>query len=227
MNTIRNIVLFLVVAACVRETDKMSFGTAPPGDEVCDDGADNDRDGLVDCEDSDCMDIMACAYAGATINVRVTDGGSLNFEREFIREGWTSWIDIQVSDVQGSVRIYGLDGTSTCDWSMGSATGAMSWEPYVVRTEIVGDLEWTREGFTIDSACALSDEGLFPNVFIQDQSFTTADGAPWYHGAVTGYNLDSTSYFAATAGARVVGWALEKWQIDPLETGESWSFSLD
>lgn len=32
--------------------------TAPePEDEVCDDGADNDLDGLTDCEDSDCMDL--------------------------------------------------------------------------------------------------------------------------------------------------------------------------
>ncbi len=227
MRSLAQLSVLMMLMSCVRESKTMAFGSTPPGDEVCDDGLDNDKDGLLDCEDSDCEENVGCAYAGATIAVRVTGGGPLEYEREFVRSEWTSTIDVSISDVQGSVRIYGVDGTSTCDWTMDEVTGGMSWEPYQVRSEIVGDPIWERNGFTIDSACTLDGEGLLPEVFMGAQSFTTADGEPWYHGAVSDYSLSTTDYYAATAYARVVGWALEEWVIDPMDVGVSWSFEVE
>jgi hypothetical protein len=212
--------------SCIRETKPLGFATAQPGDEDCTDGSDNDSDGLVDCEDADCAMVMDCAYSGATINVRLTGGGSMLYEREFKRDIWTSWIDVTLLDVQGSVHIYALDGTSTCDWSLQSVTGAMSWEPYEVRDDIEGDPVWTRNGFTVDSACTLDGSRMFPEPLIEDQSFTTIDGGSWYHGTVSNYSLDTTSYYSGPAYSRVVGWALEQWEIDPLDKSNSWSFTV-
>jgi hypothetical protein len=219
--------LVLLSVSCVRETKPRPLSVAPPGDEQCDDGADNDQDGLVDCEDGDCMDFLDCVHAGATIAVQLTGGGPLTFEREFERPAWKSWIDIEVEDLQGSVRIYGADGgTTSCEWTLESAHGQMSWTPYEVRTEIVGDPTWTRTGLEIEDGCQLSTDQLFPNLLIGLESFTTMDGSPWYLGSVINYSLDSTDYYSAPAYSRVVGWALEHWEYDDLEPSGTWTFAV-
>lgn len=47
--------------AAPQDAERPEYPTPVLGDEVCTDGLDNDADGLVDCEDADCMDNPACA----------------------------------------------------------------------------------------------------------------------------------------------------------------------
>jgi hypothetical protein len=42
--------------------------------EVCDDGIDNDRDGRVDCDDSDCAESLACAPPSTDVTLEVNEG---------------------------------------------------------------------------------------------------------------------------------------------------------
>ena len=48
------------------------------GDEVCDDGADNDGDGYIDCDDWDCDDDPACGGSGGGSGDEVCDDGADN-----------------------------------------------------------------------------------------------------------------------------------------------------
>jgi hypothetical protein len=57
--------------ACAAEYAACGGAVAP--DEICDNGTDDDGDGLADCDDTDCGESAACAPAPATLVVAISD----------------------------------------------------------------------------------------------------------------------------------------------------------
>ena len=76
------------------DSGETSTTAAPEPESDCEDGADNDTDGLVDCADEDCADVFVCTYPesiGHTTNVSF-DG------YEVACETWLGTFEEQVDD---------------------------------------------------------------------------------------------------------------------------------
>ncbi|HSA20035.1 MAG TPA: PPC domain-containing protein, partial [Myxococcota bacterium] len=92
-------------ASCVGEVDSLGCGTCGGAAEVCDDGADNDGDGLADCADPDCG----------------TDPGCLDF-----CPGYTGASNCcQNSDPCGWAADGYCDCEGTCAWDAADCGGAL------------------------------------------------------------------------------------------------------
>ena len=57
------LIFFVLLGAALSACPAGSDGPDPVLDELCEDGVDNDEDGDVDCDDSDCAGDAACAAA--------------------------------------------------------------------------------------------------------------------------------------------------------------------
>ena len=89
----------------------------PPPAEVCDDGLDNDGDGFIDCDDSDCAADLTCEAPTDSVHVGDLDGaGSTAGNR------WDATVTIEAVDSAGSPV---ANATVAGSWS-GGQTGTAS-----------------------------------------------------------------------------------------------------
>jgi hypothetical protein len=105
---------------------------------TCDDGLDEDGDGDVDCDDDDCL---ATCYLSA--ETWVTAGHYEWSLKEGYHTDWRSW---NASDISGSLRLTGLE-TTTCTWTATDA--GYSWWSGTVTTR----------GLVASSDCPLQNPG--------------------------------------------------------------------
>ncbi len=80
-------------AADTADTSPPDTGTLPESD--CDDGNDNDEDGLTDCDDSDCRSSL-------TVNVRPTDDVAVASDLDFNINGELLWVESTGTALQES-----------------------------------------------------------------------------------------------------------------------------
>ena len=157
----------------------------------CADAADNDNDGLTDCADEDCWgngcEITIATLTGmniATAQSRQTysygvGGPTCNTYNYGIG------IDIQLLSPVGTVRHLPASGGTwtTCNWNAISSTMAISGGyPSTVGAVPVG-----RNGFTIDSGCAIQTSGFLPGYWrlngsspVQFQTRPSGNGPVWW-----------------------------------------------
>ena len=165
-------------------------------DEDCTDGVDNDRDGLLDCEDGDCADASSCAE-DCTDGVDNDGDGLLDVADEDcfairVDGGTLRW---EHGQYPGKETYDSLGG----DWERGTATAitgtlwasaqTCSWGVDAVLFErvsfsfdhSVGYFE--RQGFWISPDCPIQGSSFLPVEVRADRSSGQLDGTfvfPWY-----------------------------------------------
>jgi len=226
--------LFLagVASACVPKEPEGSFADGESAPEECGNGQDDDGDGLVDCEDAECMEAFECVHAGATFQAQVL-AGDLLWDRELVRADELETQRVEITDVVGTLRMITASGTTTCDWSLDRAwmthTHGNSGTTF---RDVAAQMSWQREGLAVGPDCGVDSAGFVPPLLFaygaesgSTVSFRTSSyGAPWYFGYGQ-YSLDTTRYWNAGAYAEVIGWSQAVWEAE-LEAGASWSFTL-
>jgi hypothetical protein len=150
---------------------------APPSREVCNDGVDNDRDGLTDCGDADCARLTYCAPSVTLYGVPITPPVGPEVCTDGIDNDRDGLVDLADSDC-GSMPEYAAvftrpedcddgvdndrDGATDCgDADCRNVSGCFAVAPAYgvpfVRAEICGDgVDNDRDGRTdcADSDCA-------------------------------------------------------------------------
>ncbi len=210
--------------ACGEEED--TFGGVSPRVEDCADGVDNDGNGLADCEDSACAAEGVCIYEGAVLEVQVTSGDELVFQREFERKGWDSSVALSVYGVTGTLAILHGSQITSCDWGFDSARGSDVWDPNPFWGSYLGDVSLDHSGWTIDASCPFEPEHILPALTLGSGTIYGPGDVPWYVGSGTSF-FSSTTYYEAVAYASVVGWALSQWTQQPIEDGGVHTVQLD
>jgi hypothetical protein len=221
----------ICAVACGPKEPESHFATAAGGVEECDNGRDDDGDGLADCEDADCLEVFTCAHAGETFQSQVL-AGAVSWERVFERPDWEKTQAVEVTDIVGTLRILGDGGATTCDWSLDRAWMTHTHGATYSFMEVAPYMSWQREGLTVDPACDVSSAAFVPPALFaygavsgSTLSFrTSAYGAPWYFGYGE-YSLETTRYYNNAAYAEVIGWSHAAWTAE-LGAGASYSFTV-
>ena len=219
--------------ACLTDADGDGFGPSDPDDsdptlhpETCEDGSDDDRDGLVDCEDADCLDAEVCqerCFGGddedldgltdcedddcwgddecATVWV---DQGSLTWRtRSWSSSGAQFYVgQVSLSSVSGSAT-WG-SGQQTCRWSVASASMSFSFTSGVgVGSDLIG-----RQGFSA-AGCQLTQQGL-PDFFT-----ALPQGGPWQISA------SGVDWYVGQLSASSTSGGFDVYRLE-LQTGEAY-----
>ncbi len=155
---------------------------------TCDDGLDDDTDGLVDCDDDDCWGRAACDAV-----VRVTlDGGTVAVSTIDGPGSSVDWRALSVRGVTGHVAQWASSATSSCTFTMQSATfsGAVDLTaPHAVPLRL-------RTPPTLSTGCGI-DADFLPETLVLAPGGTRSASfegriLPWYGGPAGG--RWSTSY---------------------------------
>jgi hypothetical protein len=216
----------LAMIACNGGDTDPGFGAGELDAENCEDGIDNDRDGLTDCEDAECAEEMRCLYEGAVMEVQVLGGDTLSYDRTHQRPQWESSIALNVYGVYGRVIILQNSDETSCEWSFDSGYGSVEWGPTQFWAENTEPFSVERTGWAIDSDCTLNADDILPSLTIGSSSFWTLGSVPWYVGNGT-TAFTSTTYYEAAAYGNVVGYALSHWGWDTLDEGQVHSFEVE
>ncbi len=207
---------------CNREVDD-GLGTAC---ERCEDGGDDDLDGLVDCEDGDCWDSPLCPL---TTRAWPTDGQITVTHAATDTSSWIASRRVSGRAISGQVqRILGQQLVSTCTWTVDELQATFSsWATSAgsawARTPA------TRRGAAFDRDCELDTWGFLPPYLFADGSavhlspygswpltstwsaslaFPRSGEHPWYHG----------SLFREQSRPQSTSWV-----IRPLESGSPYA----
>lgn len=145
--------------------------------EICGGGADEDDDGLTDCEDDDCLGRPPCVQTTAW----VTSGQSLHGWGKNQDWWWalayegvcqssqtfkmTLWTGFQSVSAAGMVRVTESDGAiATCSWEVDEAR--WSWRGATFRGPAEVQASWfdrvSRAGFRVSEGCPLTTSGFLP-----------------------------------------------------------------
>jgi len=145
-------------------------GTPPPAVEICDNGIDDDGDGDIDCDDTDCSSHVACAPPGscdAPTNLQ-------HSRRKGGREATLSWnattgassYDVEVYNSAGTLHASGNVSGTAADGAGLTKNSAYSWQ---VRANCsTGTSDWATGAFNarINSQYSLIEDKeifAFPN----------------------------------------------------------------
>jgi hypothetical protein len=118
--------MWFLLLACARAPDT---GASVP-DEVCDNGADDDGDGLLDCEDGDCWEdceAQVTLESGELVSTSFFSGWS-SYARSCSGQVSYDYVGVvhELRDVRGELDVHGR----VCEWSVPSAvfSGSFSWQ---------------------------------------------------------------------------------------------------
>ncbi len=135
--------------------------------ELCDDGIDNDSDGLIDCEDGDCADDGSCVETDCADTVDNDDDGVADCADE---DCWGNGCAVTIAEWQGASQInawqmyrsYSLTGGNSCSGSGSSMVATLNVEaPHgIVRTMQANSPVWRTCTWTADST-EWSDSNLY------------------------------------------------------------------
>lgn len=167
---------------------------------ACDDLVDEDSDGDRDCADEDCWGTSAC-LSTRTVSTRVSAGDWRGRRRAqsvwqdcgaytafpYTYDTVNSWVnstfvEIVVYDLRGTVVVKDDDGTSTCDWGVGRLKGkTLTRKATMSHERMVYPFSGssTRSGFWIGDGCDLSSAEFLPRFDTQSGSYFVASSRAW------------------------------------------------
>jgi len=223
----------LLLASC-----QSASGPSVATETVCDDGVDEDRDGLVDCEDGDCWETEACSAIdlpeGSVLHSRVLGGGAFSL--------WTSWrysVDhthwgtsstksgFSGRSINGSARLLTPDATVSthCTWSLQGASWSRTHTSAdsSVADRALDQVAWVRWGLSVSDGCPLRSHNIFPTDMEVVSGAVVVGAAPWYHG-----NLSAST---STGGTETHSFTFESsrrrtWQLSQLYAGETYTIVM-
>ena len=165
--------------------------------EDCEDGTDNDEDGLVDCEDDDCMVALVC---GSVVVQRWGGTYRVSFDSKRFTPLDRLTATIVADSMSGVVQTVSDSGAvlNSCSWSLQETRFEVSSS---ANTFWIGSLDApTRSGFTIDSGCRFSDSEFLSswenNAFI----LGSPHGRIWLPMFWTGWNGNSSARHTRYSG---------------------------
>ena len=164
----------------------------------CSDGADDDGDGDVDCDDDDCL---AACFTGGTAWAH---GG--RYEWSWKESYHSNWIGFEATSVSGSVQLSGL-ATTTCTWTADRVFYSV-WSGVETR------------GLAASSDCPVS------SFYVPRSGKPTRTGLPHFQGVVT-TSWSKRSYrvtFSSTYSSRGY-WDTHSYASGTLTTGVPWTFT--
>ncbi|HRY97412.1 MAG TPA: hypothetical protein P5147_28385, partial [Myxococcota bacterium] len=128
-------------ASCVGEVDSLACGTCGGAAEVCDDGADNDGDGLADCADPDCAGDPTCpdfcpGYTGADTCCQNSDPCGWAADNYCDCDSTCAW---DVDDCGGTAEICDDDTDNDGDGLADCADPDCTFDPACTSAEICDD----------------------------------------------------------------------------------------
>ena len=170
------------------------------GELTCDDGLDDDSDGREDCLDDDCWGTVSCqGHLRTTINAGAT--GHTVYEYNAIMGGSFARPAIYGISGQFSARASVSGSWKGCTWSLDTLRGGFSNYTWV------GSHSWTpsRDGFTIAGSCGTSGSAFLPDTFI------ASVGMFWFEKDVWTWNHSSL-------------YSIRKSWYDPTVTDNGWSW---
>lgn len=133
--------------------------------ERCDDGVDNDGDGLLDCDDPDCW---AQGCVGRRAFLTEVDDASHRVSELFEQGCGASYThqiveEVELLQVRGELHVHdGVGDGAVCAWAADRVVATSTDGPYGPQTQIV------RHGFTVEAGCGWSDDGFLPDTLFVD-----------------------------------------------------------
>lgn len=91
------------------DDDSTPEETPPPPEDACEDGLDNDEDGLADCEDDDCADVFRCTWPAAQQHT-----ATLHYDANTLAE-FAGYNDCDTLISSAMTELLGASACPTCD----------------------------------------------------------------------------------------------------------------
>jgi hypothetical protein len=176
----------------------LGCGTDPePAAEQCGSGADEDLDGLVDCEDGDCFD--ACS----TLTLELDEGWGVwrsESSRGFETRNGNS--RLTMTDVTGHGTRVTPTSTLDCTWTVERLYMRARWAEYWE-----GSWESSMTGLDSTGGCGLPEQSFFGDAAMTGMNAEAAilfvDDKPWVMGTLSSSDSD---YHRSSSGVYTSAW---------------------